>query len=83
MELWLAPPAQPTTDSPAVVVLGHTANFLESIGDVPCVRLYSMCISRKVGETEKVFSWSRFLSDVVIDCDSGLQLGRYMFWVAK
>lgn len=73
----------PATDLPAVVVLGHTANFLESIRVVPCVCLCSMCISGKVGETEKVFSWSRFLSDVRIDGDSGLQLSKCMFWVAK
>lgn len=58
-------------------------NFLESMRVMPYVCLCSRCVSRKVGESEEVFSWSRFLSDVGIDCDGGLQLGRYMFWVAK
>lgn len=64
------------------VVLGQAANFLESTGFVLCAPLLS-AYQEKAGETEKVFSWSRFLSDVEIGCDSALQPGSYTFCVAK
>lgn len=48
-----------------------------------CVPLLSGYQVKEAGETEKVFSWSRFLSDVEMGCDSALQPGSYMFCVAK